>query len=612
VLTCAACVVLTSAASTILAASKRRSTAAVTAVGETCAWLTAGTGGRLLVGAGGGMVGRLIELNPPWPPVVPDLLAVALTSLRGTNSLGGEDTGMGAVNTMPTPVPYKVGPEGNTVPLGVVGEGMLCVVTGALVGGAVLTGRMDGAGRESSSPAIGALYTTPVGVPYRTQPAEVVAGTVCCCTVGTELMDCGVGVCMIGVAVVLVGTVAVGMLVPTSGASDGGARIAGIDGKGMLMGVVVTTLDTVAVVGMAVVAHVALMLVGTGVWMDAAVVTVEATEIAAAVVLTDAVGCVDGVGAAVVVVVDAVITAVDVAVVTAGVDTGIVTVMVHVVTVVVTVTVGVVVVAVVAGVVTAVVAVTTGVTMVVLMGGTAAVTSVGSMTGAVSMSISSPRSACVSMSIGVGCSGVHVTGMQVGGVSVLMGVAAGMHVVGGGGGMDVGVGCAPAVFLVFLPPFWIGGTTGMGTPALPLLVFLAGLWVAPVLVAAASVDGSAAAAAPAVLASVATGTAAPSSAGPPVAVSAVAATPAADPATSAPGTSGGARAPLWPSGLLGAAAAADLPTFLFPFLSLSLALLICSSSSSTLFCASIAANLFAWVGWLTALLVSSSACCCAA
>jgi hypothetical protein len=34
-----------------------------------------------------------------------------------------------------------------------------------------------------------------------------------------------------------------------------------------------------------------------------------------------------------------------------------------------------------------------------------------------------------------------------------MGVACGMHVIGGGGGMDVGVGCAPAVFLVFLPPF---------------------------------------------------------------------------------------------------------------------------------------------------------------
>jgi hypothetical protein len=321
VLTCVACVVLTSAASTILAASKRRSTIAVTDVGETYARLTAGTGGRLLVGAGGGMVGRLIELNPPWPP---DLLAVALTSLRGTNSLGGEDTWMGVVNTMPTPVPYKVGPEGNTVPLGVVGEGMLCVVTCALVGGAVLTGRMDGAGRDSSNPAIGALYTTPVGVPYRTQPAEVVAGTVCCCTVGTEIMDCGVGVCMIGVAVVFVGTVAVGMLVPTSGASDGGARIAGIDGKGMLMGVVVTTLDTVAVVGMAVVAHVALMLVGTDVLMDDAVVTVAATKIAAVVLLTDAVGCVDTVGVAVVVVADAVTTAVGVAVVTASVDIGIV------------------------------------------------------------------------------------------------------------------------------------------------------------------------------------------------------------------------------------------------------------------------------------------------
>jgi hypothetical protein len=601
VLTCAASVVLTSAASTILAASNRRSTAAVTAVGDTCAWLTAGTGGRLLIGAGGGMVGRLVELNPPCPPgeIVPDLLAAALTSLRGTNSLGGDDTGMGAVNTMPTPVPYKVGPEGNTVPLGVVGEGMLCVVTGALVGGAVLTGRLDGAGRDNSSPAIGALYTTPVGVPYKTSPAEVVVGTVCCCTVG-------MGACMMGVAVVLGGTVPGGMMVPTSGVSDGGARIAGMDGKGMLMGVLVTTLGTVAVV----VALVALMLVVTGVWMDAAVVTVEATEIAAAVVLTDAVGCVDGVGAAVVVVAAAVVTAVGVAVVTAGVDTGIVTVMVHVVTV--AVTVGVVVVAVVAGVVTAVVAVTTGVTMVVLMRGIAAVTIVGSMTGAVSMSISSPRSTCVSTSIGVGSSGVHVTGMQVGGVSVLVGVSTGMHVVGGGGGMDVGVGCAPAVFLVFLPPFWIGGTTGMGTPALPLLVFLAGLWVVPVTVAAAPVDGSAAAAAPAVPASVATGTAAPSSAGPPVAVSGVAATPAADPATSAPGTSGGARAPLWPPGLLEAAAAADLLTFLFPFLSLSLALLICSSSSSTLFCASIAANLFAWVGWLTALLVSSSACCCAA
>jgi hypothetical protein len=79
------------------------------------------------------------------------------------------------------------------------------------------------------------------------------------------------------------------------------------------------------------------------------------------------------------------------------------------------------------------------------------------------------------MSIGAGSSGVHVVGMQDGGMSELMGVATGMHVVGGGGGMDVGVGCAPAVFLVFLPPFMTGGITGIGTPALPLLVFLAGL-----------------------------------------------------------------------------------------------------------------------------------------
>jgi hypothetical protein len=391
------------------------------------------------------MVGRLLGLNPPWAPgeVVPDLLAVALTSLRGTSSLGGEDTGMGAVNTMPTPVPYRVGPEGNTVPLGVVGEGMLCVATCTLVGGAVLTGRMDGAGRESSSPAIGALYTTPVGVPYRTLPAEVVAGTVCCCTVGTELMDCGMGACMIGGAVVLVGTVAEGMMVPTSGASDGGARIAGMDGKGMLMGIVVTTLVTVAVVGMAVVAHVVLMLDGAGVLMGAAVVTavvtVEATDIAAVVVLTVAVGCVDGMGAAVVVVAAAVTTAVGVDVVTAGMDIGTVTVIVHVVAVaVVTVGVAVVLLTVVCCccccccccwcccccaivlLLLLLLCVTTGVTIVVLMmGGTAAVTGVGSMTGAVTMSISSPKSACVSMSIGVGCSGVHVIGMHLGGLSAV-------------------------------------------------------------------------------------------------------------------------------------------------------------------------------------------------
>jgi hypothetical protein len=207
----------------------------------------------------------------------------------------------------------------------------------------------------------------------------------------------------------------------------------------------------------------------------------------------------------------------------------------------------------------------------------------GSMTGAVPMSISSPSSTCVSTSIGIGSSGVLVAGMHVGSMCVLVRVSTGMLVVWGRGGMDVGVGCAPAGFLAFLPPFWIGGTTGMGTPALPLLVLLAGLWVVPVTGAAAPVDGSAAAVAPPVSASVTSGTAAPSSAGPPVTVAAVAAAPAACPAMSAPGTSGGARAPLWPSGLMEAAAAADLLTFLFPFLSLSLALLICSSNSSTLF-----------------------------
>jgi hypothetical protein len=219
---------------------------------------------------------------------------------------------MGAVNTMPTPVPYKVGPEGNTVPLGVVGGGMFCVVTAALVGGVVITGWLDGVGRDTV----------------------------------------GMAACMMGAAVVLVGTVAAGMVVPTIGVSEGGARITGMDGKGILMGVLVTTLGTVAVV--------AFMLVVTGVWMDAAVVIVEATEITSAVVLTDTGWrcCCEVVVAA------AVVTAVGVAVVTAGVDTGIVTVRIHVVIVAVVV-VAVVVVAVVTGVVTAAVAGTTGVTMVV-------------------------------------------------------------------------------------------------------------------------------------------------------------------------------------------------------------------------------------------------------
>jgi hypothetical protein len=238
---------------------------------------------------GGGMAGRLLRLKPPWSPgeVVPDLLAVALTSLRGTSSLGGEDTGMGAVNTMPTPVPYKVGPVGNTVPLGFEGEGMPCVVTGALAGGAVLTGRLGGAAKDNE-PAIGALYTTPVGVPYKIIPAEAVPGTNCCCTVVAGLID-AMGACMMGVAVVHVGTVVDGMMVPTSGANDGGARITGMDGSGMLMGIEDIALGTVTVVGMTVVALVALMLVETGVWINAAVVTKEATETAATVVLIDAV-----------------------------------------------------------------------------------------------------------------------------------------------------------------------------------------------------------------------------------------------------------------------------------------------------------------------------------